>query len=65
MSQQKSLPPEQARQEYAPFIGRNSFYAAIRRGEVPHIRLGRKILIPRSAMERWLENAGTRPQSAA
>jgi hypothetical protein len=31
-------------------ISLNGLYAAIRRGDVPHIRLGSKILIPRS----WL-----------
>lgn len=28
-------------------IGRNHAYAAIQRGEIPHIRVGRRILIPR------------------
>ena len=36
-------------------ISRASFYAAINRKEVPHVRLGRRILIPRKAFERWLE----------
>lgn len=36
-------------------VGRNSLYEAIRRGEVPHRRIGRKILLSRSALMGWLE----------
>ena len=36
-------------------ISRGAFYAAINRGEVPHIRLGKRILIPRHAFSRFLE----------
>lgn len=32
-------------------ISRNSAYEAVRRGEIPTIRLGRRILIPRSRLE--------------
>jgi excisionase family DNA binding protein len=39
-------------------ISRGGFYAAINRGEVPHLRLGHRILIPRNAFERWLDSAG-------
>lgn len=39
-------------------ISRGGFYAAINRGEVPNIRLGKRILIPRQAFERWLDAAG-------
>jgi len=39
-------------------IGRGSFYNAINRGEIPSVRLGKRILIPRHAFERWLESAG-------
>ncbi len=39
-------------------ISRGAFYAAINRREVPHIRLGSRILIPRNAFFRWLESAG-------
>jgi excisionase family DNA binding protein len=43
-------------------ISRGGFYAAINRGEVPHLRLGHRILIPRNAFQHWLESAGnTRP----
>jgi excisionase family DNA binding protein len=36
-------------------VGRNSLYEAIRRDEVPHRRIGRKILLSRRAIMRWLE----------
>ncbi|HEY9468569.1 MAG TPA: helix-turn-helix domain-containing protein [Propionibacteriaceae bacterium] len=35
-------------------LGVNQFYAAIRRGEVPAIRVGRRILLPRKAFLAWL-----------
>jgi hypothetical protein len=35
-------------------ISRGGFYAAINRREVPHLRLGHRILIPRHAFLRWL-----------
>jgi excisionase family DNA binding protein len=39
-------------------IGRNSAYEAARRGEIPTIRIGRRLLVPRAALERMLERAG-------
>ena len=39
-------------------ISRASVYAAIRRGEIPHLKLGKRLLVPRYAFERWLETAG-------
>jgi excisionase family DNA binding protein len=41
-------------------IGRNSAYEAIRRGELPSVRIGRRLLVPRVALERLLANAGDR-----
>lgn len=32
-------------------LGRNAIYEAISRNEIRHVRLGRKILIPRAAIE--------------
>ena len=40
-------------------LGRNATYEAIRRGEVPSIRVGRRILVPRDALERWLAAASS------
>jgi hypothetical protein len=39
-------------------ISRGGWFAAIGRGEVPHLRIGRRILIPKHAFYRWLESAG-------
>jgi excisionase family DNA binding protein len=49
------LTVEEARQELG--LGRRGMYQAIRRGEIPVLRIGRRILIPRIALERMLEGA--------
>jgi len=49
------LTPDQALSLLGKVISRASFYQAIRRGDVPHRRLGKKILIPRVAFVEWLE----------
>ena len=36
--------------------GRTALYEALRRGELPHIRIGRKILIPEDAFDLMLAN---------
>jgi len=36
-------------------LGRSMVYELIRRGEVPHIRIGRRIVIPREMAETWLK----------
>ena len=38
-------------------ISRNHGFTAVRNGEVPHLRLGKRILIPRVAVERMLAGA--------
>jgi excisionase family DNA binding protein len=35
-------------------IGRNSAYEAVRRGEIPAIRIGKRFVVPRAALERML-----------
>lgn len=35
-------------------IGRNQAYEAARRGEIPTIRIGRRMLVPAAAFERLL-----------
>ncbi len=37
-------------------ISRASAYEAIRRGEIPHIKIGKRILIPRSFLESLTKN---------
>jgi excisionase family DNA binding protein len=35
-------------------IGRNSAYEAARRGEIPTIKVGRRLVVPRAALDRIL-----------
>jgi len=39
-------------------IGRGTVYEQLRCGAIPSIRLGRKILVPRAALLKMLQNAG-------
>lgn len=39
-------------------IGRNTAYEAVRRGEIPTIKIGRRLLVPRTALERMLAGEG-------
>ena len=36
-------------------IGRNQGYLAAKRGDIPVIRIGKRMLVPRAALERMLE----------
>lgn len=38
-------------------IGRKQAYEAIARGDIPSLRLGRRILVPTRSFHRWLESA--------
>ena len=40
-------------------IGRNSAYEGVRTGEIPSIRIGKRILVPRLALEQILKGAGS------
>jgi len=40
-------------------IGRGTVYEQIRLGLIPHIRIGKKILVPRMALMKMLEKAET------
>jgi len=44
-------------------ISRPTAYQAIQTGEIPHIRIGRRILVPRAALEKLLANAGEKVES--
>ena len=37
-------------------IGRNAAYDAAKRGEIPTIKMGRRLLVPKAAFDRLLEN---------
>lgn len=47
------------RHHVAPFLGvsENLVYAAIRQGELPAVRIGRRIVISKRAFVRWLEGS--------
>ena len=42
-------------------IGRNLCYARVKTGEIPIIKIGRRLLVPRKALERLLEQGQVVP----
>jgi excisionase family DNA binding protein len=44
-------------------IGRTTAYLAIRRGELPCLRIGRRVVVPRAAIDRLLAGANPLPPS--
>lgn len=55
------MPATYTVEEAAEVIGisRNSAYEAIKRGEIPSIKIGRRILVPKDALHRMLSEART------
>ena len=43
-------------------VSRGTVYEMIRRGEIPSIRMGRNVRVPRKALERWLVERQTPAQ---
>ena len=41
-------------------IGRNSAYEAVARGEIPVIRVGKRLLVPKAALEKLLSGNQTK-----
>lgn len=39
-------------------LSERSTRSALRRGEIPHIRIGRRFILPRAAIAEWLRLAG-------
>jgi len=39
-------------------LSERSTRGALRRGEIPHIRVGRRFILPKSAIAEWLRSAG-------
>ena len=39
-------------------LGRTAAYEAVRRGDIPVIRIGGRLLVPKAALERMLAGAG-------
>ncbi|MFC1968719.1 helix-turn-helix domain-containing protein [Chloroflexota bacterium] len=52
-SEKLVLTVEEARQQLR--LSRGSMYEAVRCGQIPSIRVGRRILIPRAALQRLFE----------
>jgi len=46
-------------------LQRDASYAAAARGDIPTIKIGRTLRVPVVALERMLEQAGTRKDTAA
>lgn len=46
-------------------ISRMSAYAAVRVGVIPSIRIGRRVLVPRVALDRLIETAARSQQSVS
>ena len=40
-------------------LSRPSAYQAVKKGEIPTIRIGRRLLVPKAALDRMLLEAGT------
>jgi excisionase family DNA binding protein len=45
-------------------LGRSATYEALRRGDIPHLRIGRRFLVPRAALDRLLAGEGVVPRDA-
>jgi hypothetical protein len=56
----KTLSVPEAGKEYFN-LGRNASYEAAARGDIPTVRIGRKIRVPIVALERILNEAGHAP----
>ena len=39
-------------------LSERSTRSALRRGEIPHIRVGRRFILPKTAIAEWLRSAG-------
>jgi excisionase family DNA binding protein len=44
-------------------VSRQVVYAALHRGVIPSIRIGKRFVLPRSAIAEWLRTAGNRAQA--
>lgn len=64
MTLDDDLPPILTVEQTAKLLGisRGLAFAAVRTGEIPHVRIGRRIIVPRDALRDLLEQP--RRQSA-
>ncbi len=57
MSEQHVLTVEEAAKILR--ISRNSAYEAVKRGDIPSVRIGRRVLVPRTSLEKMLRGEAT------
>jgi|TARA_Y100000310_G_C20288817_1_gene626215 excisionase family DNA binding protein len=57
------LSPEELRKRLGCPVSKNTMYTAIAKNQIPHVRLGRRILVREDALDRLLEAqaADTKP----
>jgi excisionase family DNA binding protein len=60
MTLDDDLPPILTVEQTAKLLGisRGLAFAAVRTGEIPHVRIGRRILVPRDALRRLVLPGG-------
>ena len=46
-------------------LSERSTRSELRRGDIPHIRIGRRFILPKTAIAEWLRTAGQSLQTAA
>jgi excisionase family DNA binding protein len=46
-------------------LSERSTRSALRRGEIPHIRVGRRFILPKAAIAEWLRSAGRNREAQA
>lgn len=44
-------------------VGQGTAYEGIRSGQIPHIKIGRRIIVPRAALMKLLEGAGVKAEA--
>ena len=44
-------------------LSRGTAYEAVKRGDIPTLRIGRRLLVPRAALLRLLDAAGAKAQA--
>lgn len=59
------LTPDEFRCALGGAIGRGNIYELIRAGRIRHVRLGRKILVPRSEVDAFVEREASGQEAVA
>ena len=62
MGERRTTSIEEAARELG--LSRNSAYDAAKRGDLPTIRMGRRLLVPRAALEALLNPAAAKSEAA-